>query len=60
MGYQSTLMENNLPFHPEYMRSGNWHYEGGYQQCLKLLSLSDPPTALLPCTLTSRDSVRDI
>lgn len=54
------MMENNLPFHPEYMRSGNWHYEGGYQQCLKLLSLSDPPTALLPCTLTSRDSVRDI
>lgn len=46
MGYQSALMENNLPLRPEYMRSGNWHYRDGYQQCLELLSLSDPPTAL--------------
>lgn len=46
MGYQNALMEHNLPFRPEYIRSGNWHYEDGYQQCRKLLSLSEPPTAL--------------
>lgn len=46
MGYQNALMEHNLPFLPEYMRAGNWHYKDGYQQCLELLSLSVPPTAL--------------
>ena len=46
MGYQNTLMENNLVYHPEYVRSGNWNYEGGYQSCLDLLNLSDPPTAI--------------
>ena len=46
MGYQNALMEHNLPFRPEYMRSGNWHYMDGYKQCLELLSLPDPPTAL--------------
>ncbi len=46
MGYQNTLMEHGLPFYPEYMRSGNWHYEDGYQQCLELLKLPHPPTAI--------------
>lgn len=46
MGYQNALMEHGLPFQPEYVRSGNWHYADGYQQCLNLISLSDPPTAL--------------
>lgn len=46
MGYQNALMEHNLPFLPEYTRAGNWHYMDGYQQCLELLALSNPPTAL--------------
>lgn len=46
MGYQNALMEHNLPFRPEYMRAGNWHYADGYQQCLELLSLPVPPTAI--------------
>lgn len=46
LGYQTALMEHNLPFIPEYIRSGNWHYEDGYQQCQELLNLPKPPTAI--------------
>lgn len=46
MGYQNALMEHGLPFHPAYIRPGNWHYTDGYHQCVELLSLADPPTAL--------------
>lgn len=46
MGYQNTLMEHNLPLYPEYIRSGNWHYMDGYHQCLELLKLPNPPTAV--------------
>lgn len=46
MGYQNALMENYLTLYPEYVRSGNWHYEDGYQSCEELLQLPDPPTAI--------------
>lgn len=46
MGYQNALMENYLTLYPEYVRSGNWHYEDGYQSCQTLLQLPDPPTAI--------------
>ena len=46
MGYQTALMEHSLPLHPEYITSGNWMYESGYEQMNKLLQLSDPPTAV--------------
>ena len=45
-GYQSALMEHNLPFHPEYIKTGNWHYEDGYRQALELMASGDPPTAI--------------
>ena len=46
MGYQNALMKHDLPFYPEYVRSGNWHYEDGYRCCQELLSLPVPPTAV--------------
>lgn len=46
LGYQTALMEHNLPLYPEYVRTGNWHYEDGYRQCQELLKLDNPPTAI--------------
>lgn len=46
LGYQTALMEHNLSLYPEYVRTGNWHYEDGYNQCLELLKLKNPPTAI--------------
>ena len=46
MGYQTALMEHNLPLYPEYIRTADWHYEGGYEQCLELLRQKNPPTAI--------------
>jgi LacI family transcriptional regulator len=46
MGYQSALMDHNLTFYPEYIKSGNWLYEDGYNNCLELLALPSPPTGI--------------
>ncbi len=46
MGYQETLMRHHLAFRPEYVCSGNWHYEDGYRNCIRLLELPEPPTAI--------------
>lgn len=46
MGYQTSLMNHNLSLYPEYVRAGNWHYTDGYNQCLELLRLKNPPTAI--------------
>lgn len=46
MGYQTSLMNHNLTLYPEYVRSGNWQYTDGYNQCLELLRLKNPPTAI--------------
>lgn len=46
LGYQSALMEHSLPFNPEYIKTGNWHYEEGYQHCMELLALKNPPSAI--------------
>lgn len=46
LGYQTALMEHHLPFLPEYIRTGHWKYEDGYQQGLQLMKLENPPTAI--------------
>lgn len=47
LGYQTALMEHNLPHIPKYVQAGaSWSYEDGYQSCKELLSLPDPPTAI--------------
>lgn len=45
-GYRSSLEEHKLNLYSEYIRTGNWHYEDGYNQCLELLNLKNPPTAI--------------
>lgn len=46
LGYQTALMDHQIPFIPEYLCTGKWHYEDGYEQCKKLLALPNPPTAI--------------
>lgn len=46
MGYQETLMLRHLTFRPEYICAGNWHYADGYRNCVHLLELPEPPTAI--------------
>lgn len=46
LGYQTSLMESNIPFLPEYFVTSNWHYEDGYRCCERLMSLPEPPTAI--------------
>lgn len=46
LGYEAALKEYGLPFLPEYIRTGNWHYEDGYQNALELMALDHPPTAV--------------
>lgn len=46
MGYHNALMEHDLAYYPEYVCSGNWLYQDGYQRCENLLRLPNPPTAI--------------
>ena len=46
LGYQTALMDHQIPFVPEYICTGKWRYEDGYEQCERLLSLPVPPTAI--------------
>lgn len=46
LGYQLSLMENNIPFYPMYIKTGHWHYDDGYNACNELLNLAEPPTAI--------------
>jgi LacI family transcriptional regulator len=46
-GYLAALRKHNLPFVAEYLRQGNNRQDGGYAAVCDLLSLSQPPTAIL-------------
>lgn len=46
LAYQSSLLDNDISFRPEYIRTGNWQYEDGYQKCRELLQLDVRPTAI--------------
>lgn len=46
LAYQSTLLKNDIAFCPEYIKTGNWTYQDGYEKCLELLQLPDRPTAI--------------
>lgn len=46
MGYQSSLMEHNLPYNPDYIKTGKWQYIDGYNSCVELLKLKNPPSAI--------------
>ncbi|HET8843731.1 MAG TPA: LacI family DNA-binding transcriptional regulator [Ktedonobacteraceae bacterium] len=46
-GYQTALLEANLPIIPEYIQAGDSSFESGYQAMLRLLALPERPTAVL-------------
>lgn len=46
-GYYKALVNHNLVFNPEYVKTGDWEYESGYIQGKALLQLDEPPTAIL-------------
>lgn len=45
-GYQNALLDNNIPFRPELVKIGYWHYEDGYNCCRELLDAQPRPTAI--------------
>jgi LacI family transcriptional regulator len=47
LGYEKALVEANLPILPEYSVNTNYSIEEGYQQCINLMKLAHPPTAIL-------------
>lgn len=47
MGYQQALMEHSLPLRTEYISSGKWTFESGFEQLEKLITLKNMPTAIL-------------
>ncbi len=46
LGYQTSLMNHQIPLLTDYMTMGNWQYKDGYRLCEKLMQLPDPPTAI--------------
>jgi LacI family transcriptional regulator len=46
-GYLNALKKHNLPIIPEYLRQGNNRQDGGHDAVCELLSLEQPPTAIL-------------
>jgi DNA-binding LacI/PurR family transcriptional regulator len=46
-GYRRTLAANNIPYDASLVVLGDAHQEGGFQGIRKLLSLSNPPTAVV-------------
>jgi len=45
-GYRKALMENRIPYIPEYVVESQFNFKGGYQAMKILLELKDPPTAV--------------
>jgi len=46
MGYKTALTGNAIPLNNDYIISGNWTYESGYNLASRLFSLQNPPTAV--------------
>jgi DNA-binding LacI/PurR family transcriptional regulator len=45
-GYRAALEEAGVPIYPEYIRSGKFMQQTGYEQTCALLDLPEPPTAI--------------
>ena len=46
-GYNKAMKQKGLPIHRNYMKSGNWEYESGFEMAMELLQLEDKPTAIV-------------
>jgi DNA-binding LacI/PurR family transcriptional regulator len=47
LGYRDALAAHSMCLVDEYVRHGDWSWESGYQQTLRLMELPHPPTAIL-------------
>ncbi|MBO1513588.1 LacI family DNA-binding transcriptional regulator [Metabacillus bambusae] len=45
-GYQQAMMSHDLDIDSAYIQEGDFSFESGYNQTLKLLALENPPTAV--------------
>jgi len=45
-GFRKALQEAHLPLREDYLRCGDFSFDGGYRSGLELLRLPDPPTAI--------------
>ncbi len=45
-GYQKALMDYNLSFNPDYIKTGDWEYDTGYEKSQEFFKDSNPPTAI--------------
>ena len=45
-GYKQALASNDMPFHPELVRPGNWEPSTGYSMTHELMALDNPPDAI--------------
>ncbi|MGM0877305.1 MAG: LacI family DNA-binding transcriptional regulator [Bacillota bacterium] len=45
-GYQQAMMSHDIDIDPAYIQEGDFTFESGYNQMLKLLALETPPTAV--------------
>lgn len=45
-GYKRALADANIPFNPEFVRTGNFLHEGGYRATKELLQMASRPTAI--------------
>lgn len=52
-GYKQALADHNIPFDPELLVNGSFHYESGYEKGLMLMNLSVPPTAIMAISDTT-------
>lgn len=46
-GYFASLAKHNIEPFPNYLLHGSYSFNSGYEKALQLISLSDPPTAIL-------------
>ncbi|WP_042357671.1 LacI family DNA-binding transcriptional regulator [Bacillus rubiinfantis] len=51
-GYRSAINEANIEFVSEYVQESDYTIEDGYRAMRKLLSLSNPPTAVFAASIT--------
>lgn len=52
-GYKQALADHSIPFDPELLVNGSFHYESGYEKGLALMQMAVPPTAILSISDTT-------
>jgi len=62
-GYKAALADHNIPFRDEYIASGDFRMQIGYQGTQELLALENPPTAIFASNdvsaLGAMDAIRE-